>query len=121
MKKYSANEIKENRLVGQVKMGKMRKCTCCGYYVNLEDFKEMAKHRYEDGSGYIFVSTCNDCIDKSINDKELDSFHNEFIDDEEKRIWDIENNDDMEYRSYEKSYSPSNPWDAPGMSIRDFL
>ena len=29
--------------------------------------------------------------------------------------------DDWENDYVERNYSPSNPWDAPGMSIRDFI
>lgn len=33
----------------------------------------------------------------------------------------VDETDDYEDDDYYKSYSPSNPWDAPGMSVSDFL
>ena len=32
-----------------------------------------------------------------------------------------DNDSDWEDDYVERNYSPSNPWDAPGMSIRDFI
>ncbi len=60
--------------------------------------------------------------DDAFSESELDEWIAELqrpIDEDEESSWeddDIEN--DLEY---EKSYGPSNPWDAPGMKISDFI
>lgn len=36
--------------------------------------------------------------------------------------WEKEDDEDLDYTcSSAGDYSPSNPWDAPGMSVRDFI
>lgn len=50
---------------------------------------------------------------KHKSDKKIENYLNEFFA--------SENEDEEEYETEEKSYGPSNPWDAPGMNIRDFF
>lgn len=51
-------------------------------------------------------------------------YNQECVDDLENRLQDFQDEDDPNHRirsSSEGDYSPGNPWDAPGMSIRDFI
>lgn len=74
------------------------------YDLVLEDFTEEELAKLEDE------------YDEYVMDfyEEMDALSNEYDDD-------LEDNDDYVPSSTNGDYSPSNPWDAPGMSIHDFI
>lgn len=62
--------------------------------------------------------------DDEMLDKEIESLRNPTYEDENKDNYYEDYEDKEEYyrpSCENRDYSPSNPWDAPGMSIRDFI
>lgn len=60
----------------------------------------------------------------------IEHFHEHFPDPEPERSWGDEEDWDMPFFDFDdcphtsctaRDYGPSNPWDAPGMSIHDFI
>lgn len=74
----------------------------------LEACSTLCEYCESDGCGYCQVSRlCNDA------EIELGLFDQEDIDEDE---------DDSHISSSTcRDYGPSNPWDAPGMSVKDFI
>ena len=52
-------------------------------------------------------------------DREL--VHEEFYAPTEEELKELSEEDLGDYDCYEKDYGPSNPWDAPGMKVSDFI
>lgn len=67
--------------------------------------KEVQEYECEDGKNYVYIADELDYIDEVIIGKRIgDNVNNDYIPS-------AENGD----------YSPSNPWDAPGMKMSDFI
>lgn len=83
--------------------GKATVCPQCGKELTIDDY-ETSYDPYEGDTYYYIV--CSEC-----------GF------DERNEMYEGYNGDDDDYTPSATmgDYSPSNPWDAPGMSIRDFI
>ena len=68
------------------------KCPKCGKELTIDDYETYYDDYYGDTSCYIVCSECG-----------------------------FDERDDYTPSATMGDYSPSNPWDAPGMSIRDFI
>ena len=80
-----------------------------------------------DNNCYEFSEKVNVIKSSGVTADELKSlgfdYMNDWIEDTSEDDWDEPDWDDEDYvpSSTNGDYSPSNPWDAPGMSIKDFI
>ncbi|WP_394884971.1 hypothetical protein [Clostridium butyricum] len=64
IEKISAREVaNDNELIKAVKYGNIRKCSYCGFYVNVDDFAGEHEYRVKDGITKCVYDICDECCE----------------------------------------------------------